>query len=51
VELTSLGDRLLTELTPAHLDERQQLPGALNAPELQQLPAALNALLLGTGSS
>jgi DNA-binding MarR family transcriptional regulator len=39
VRLTELGDRLLTELTPAHLDE------------LHQLAAALNALLLGTGSS
>ena len=36
---TDLGDRLLTELTPAHLDE------------LQQLAAALNALLLGASSS
>lgn len=39
VRLTELGDRQLTELSPAHLDE------------LQQLAAALNALLLGTGSS
>ena len=35
VRLTPLGDRLLTELTPAHLAE------------LQQLAAALNELLLG----
>jgi uncharacterized protein len=34
-----LDDRLLTELTPAHLDE------------LHQLAAALNTLVLGTGSS
>jgi DNA-binding MarR family transcriptional regulator len=38
VRLTLLGDRLLTELTPAHLTE------------LQQLAAALNDLLLGAGS-
>ena len=35
VQLTPLGDRLLTELTPAHLAE------------LQQLATALNELLLG----
>jgi DNA-binding MarR family transcriptional regulator len=38
VRLTPLGDRLLTELTPAHLEE------------LQQLAAALNDLLLGAGT-
>jgi DNA-binding MarR family transcriptional regulator len=38
VRLTPLGERLLTELTPAHLVE------------LQQLAAALNDLLLGAGS-
>lgn len=38
VRLTDLGDRLLTELTPAHLNE------------LQQLAAALNDLLTGTSA-